>query len=234
MTDVAYLPAGGDGADRPAGQRHRPGRSGSRGPRHRSAGGRADRRVRARPAPGPGLGAAAPWRGPWRSATRCSTAPAPQRGQIRVVPVPAPKQIPPPSPRRSPRPSARATRSHPRRPLRPVPGRHRRSPPSSTPSRSPRCPGRAFSTGEQIRYFAPADAPPGRVTFSYIAVAGSAAPPLQPVQTVSTVTITVTDPDPARNAAPAEPPPVDRTGVRRRLDHHLGAAGPASTRTATG
>ena len=74
-------------------------------------------------------------------------------------------------------------------------------------------PGRAFSTGDTIRYLAPVDQPPGRLTFSYTATAANSSPlePVQPVSTVSTVstvTITVTDPDPARNSAPEPPPDV--------------------------
>ena len=65
-------------------------------------------------------------------------------------------------------------------------------------------PGRAFSTGDSIRYLAPADSAPGQVTFSYTAVAGSSTP-VQPVQTVSTVTITVVAGDPAQNLPPNTP-----------------------------
>ena len=68
-------------------------------------------------------------------------------------------------------------------------------------------PGRAFSTGDSIRYLAPPESAPGVVSFSYTAVSGSSTP-LQPVQTVSTVTITVVAGDPARNSPPNTPVPV--------------------------
>ena len=74
---------------------------------------------------------------------------------------------------------------------------------------------------------------PGQVTFSYTAVAGSSTP-LQPVQTVSTVTITVTAADPARNSAPNAADPGHRTGLRRRARSASRCRWPASTRTATG
>ena len=131
-------------------------------------------------------------------------------GQIRVVPVPAPKKAPPPlaSPITA---TVRAGDA-----LTVEVARY-----ASTQDGSPvtaeldeaqvaGLPGRAFSTGDTIRYLAPVDQPPGRLTFSYTATSANGSPlePVQPVGTVSTVSITVTDPDPARNSAPEPPPDV--------------------------
>ncbi len=129
-----------------------------------------------------------------------------QRGQVRVVPVPAAQQIPPPvaAPIASSVRAGDAVSIDVERFASSQDGTAVTA--ELDPVQVDALPGRAFSTGEQIRYFAPVDQPPGRVTFSYVAVAASSTA-LQPVRTVSTVTITVTDPDPARNGPPAEPPP---------------------------
>jgi hypothetical protein len=128
-------------------------------------------------------------------------------GQIRVVPVPAPKKIPPPlaSPVTATVRAGDAVT---------IPVSRFASAQDGTPVTAELdpvqlagLPGLAFSTGDTIRYLAPADATPGTVTFSYTAVAGSSTP-LQPVQTVSTVTITVATGDPTRNTAPNPPPAV--------------------------
>jgi hypothetical protein len=128
-------------------------------------------------------------------------------GQIRIVPVPAPKRIPPPL-------AAPITATVRAGDAVTIPISGYATSQDGTPvtaeldpAQVADLPGRAFSTGETIRYLAPANATPGQVTFGYTAVAGSSTP-LQPVQTVSTVTITVTDPDPARNTAPNVPTPV--------------------------
>ena len=114
-----------------------------------------------------------------------------QVGQIRIVPVPAPKRIPPPlaSPitatvRAGDAVTIPVTRFATSQDGSPVTA-------ELDAAQVAALPGRAFSTGDTIRYLAPADAAPGTVSFSYTAVAGSSTP-LQPVQTVSTVTITVT------------------------------------------
>ena len=130
-----------------------------------------------------------------------------QSGQIRVVPVAAPKQIPPPLAA----PIAATVRAG---DAVTIPVARYASSQDGSPitaelneSQLATLPGRAFSTGDAIRYLAPADAPLGPVTFSYTAVAGSSTP-LVPVQSVSSVTITVTAADPARNSPPDTPNPV--------------------------
>ncbi|MET0965919.1 MAG: Ig-like domain-containing protein, partial [Nakamurella sp.] len=127
-----------------------------------------------------------------------------RNGQIRVVPVAAPKQIPPPLAA----PIAATVRAG---DAVTIPVARFASSQDGSPITAEldegqlgALPGRAFSTGDTIRYLAAADAPLGQVTFSYTAVAGSSTP-LAPVQAVSSVTITVTAADPARNAAPNTP-----------------------------
>ncbi|MEP6559636.1 MAG: fibronectin type III domain-containing protein [Nakamurella sp.] len=128
-------------------------------------------------------------------------------GQIRVVPVAAPKQIPPPLAA----PIAASVRAG---DAVTIPVARFATSQDGTPitaelndAQLATLPGRAFSTGDTIRYLAPVDAPPGPITFSYTAVAGSSTP-LVPVQSVSSVTVTVTAADPARNSPPDTPNPV--------------------------
>lgn len=127
-----------------------------------------------------------------------------QVGQIRIVPVPAPKRIP--SPLAAPITATVRAGDAVTIPLSRFATSQDGSPVTAEldPAQVAALPGRAFSTGDTIRYFAPADSPTGPVAFSYTAVAGSSTP-LQPVQTVSTVTITVTSADPSRNSAPNTP-----------------------------
>ena len=128
-------------------------------------------------------------------------------GQIRIVPVPAPRRIPPPLAT----PITTTVRAGDAVTI-PV-DKYARSQDGSKvtaeldAAQVAGLPGRAFSTGDAIRYLAPADSPAGPVTFSYTAVAGSSTP-LEPVQAVSTVTISVTAADAGRNSAPATPNPV--------------------------
>jgi hypothetical protein len=126
-------------------------------------------------------------------------------GQIRIVPVPAPKRIPPPL-------AAPITATVRAGDAVTIPVTRFATSQDGSPvtaeldaAQVATLPGRAFSTGDSIRYLAPPDSAPGTVSFSYTAVAGSSTP-LQPVQTVSTVTITVVAGDPARNSAPNTPP----------------------------
>ncbi len=134
-------------------------------------------------------------------------------GQIRVVPVPAPKKAPPPladpiiaTVRAGDAVTVDVARYASTQDGSPVTA-------ALDEAQVAGLPGRAFSTGDTIRYLAPVDQPPGRLTFSYTATAANSSPqdPVQRVSavgTVSTVSITVTDPDPARNSAPAPPPDV--------------------------
>ncbi|SDO40106.1 Fibronectin type III domain-containing protein [Nakamurella panacisegetis] len=68
-------------------------------------------------------------------------------------------------------------------------------------------PGRAFSTGSEIRYLAPAIAPAGPITFGYTAMAASSTP-TEPVQARSAVSITVVGADASVDRPPASPAPV--------------------------
>ena len=128
-------------------------------------------------------------------------------GQIRIVPVPAPKVIPPPL-------AAPITATVRAGDAVTIPVSRFATSQDGSPvtaeldaAQVAALPGRAFSTGDSIRYLAPPESAPGAVNFSYIAVAGSSTP-LQPVQTVSTVTITVVAGDPAQNSPPEAPVPV--------------------------
>ncbi len=140
-------------------------------------------------------------------------------GQIRVVPVAAPKKVPPPLAN----PIAATVRAGDA--LTVDVSRYASSQDGSPvtaeldDAQIAELPGRAFSTGDTIRYLAPADEPPGRLTFSYTVTAATNSPldaaqalssvsPVSTDSTVSTVTVTVTDPDPARNSAPEQPPDV--------------------------
>ena len=130
-----------------------------------------------------------------------------QIGQIRVVPVATPKQLPPPIAT----PIAATVRAG---DAVTIPVAQYASSQDGSPitaelddSQVAALPGRAFATGDSIRYLAPADAQPGLVTFSYTAVAGSSTP-LAPVQSVSSVTITVTAADLTGNRPPNTPQPV--------------------------
>ncbi len=125
-------------------------------------------------------------------------------GQIRIVPVPAPKRIPPPlaAPMTATVRSGDAVTI----PVSRFATSQDGSPVTAEldPAQVAALPGRAFSTGDAIRYLAPPDSAPGQVTFSYTAVAGSSTP-VQPVRTVSTVTITVVARDSAQNSPPNTP-----------------------------
>ncbi|MET0863746.1 MAG: fibronectin type III domain-containing protein [Nakamurella sp.] len=130
-----------------------------------------------------------------------------QAGEIRVVPVDPPKVIPPPVAV----PIAATVRAG---DAVTIPVARYASSQDGSPitaeldaSQVATLPGRVFSTGDTIRYLAPADAQLGPVTFSYTAVAGSSTP-LVPVQSVSSVTIDVTAADPATNSAPNTPNPI--------------------------
>ena len=129
-----------------------------------------------------------------------------QVGQIRIVPVPAPERIPPPL--ASPITATVRAGDAVTIPVSGFATSQDGSPVTAEvdPAQLAGLPGRAFSTGDTIRYLAPADAQPGVVSFSYTAVAGSSTP-LQPAQAVSTVSITVTAADPDRNSAPNLPTP---------------------------
>ncbi len=125
-------------------------------------------------------------------------------GQIRIVPVPAPKRIPPPL-------AAPMTATVRAGDAVSIPVSRFASSQDGSPvtaeldaTQLAALPGRAFSTGDSIRYLAPADSAPGQVTFGYTAVAGTSTP-VQPVRTVSTVTITVVAGDPAQNSPPNAP-----------------------------
>ena len=148
-----------------------------------------------------------------------------QVGQIRVVPVPAPERIPPPL--ASPITASVRAGDAVTIPVSRYASSQDGSPVTADldPAQLAGLPGRAFSTGDTIRYLAPPDAQPGPVSFSYTAVADSSTP-LQPAQAVSTVTITVIAADDGRNAAPNPPNTDDRPGLRRSAaDHHFAAAG---------
>jgi hypothetical protein len=129
-----------------------------------------------------------------------------QVGQIRVVPVPAPERIPPPL--ASPITASVRAGDAVTIPVSRYASSQDGSPVTAEldPAQLAGLPGRAFSTGDTIRYLAPPDAQPGPVSFSYTAVADSSTP-LQPAQAVSTVTITVIAADDGRNAAPNPPTP---------------------------
>lgn len=129
-----------------------------------------------------------------------------QTGQIRVVPVPAAGKAPPPvaSPIRV---SVRAGDAV----TIPVADHaYAQDGAALTATLDPSAaalPGRAFSTGTEIRYLAPTIAPAAPITFGYTAVAASSTP-TSPVQANSTVTITVVSPDASQNRPPAAPAPV--------------------------
>lgn len=125
-------------------------------------------------------------------------------GQIRIVPIAAPKSIPPPL-------VAPITATVRAGDAVTIPISRFATSQDGSPvtaeldaAQLATLPGRAFSTGDSIRYLAPPGSAPGPVTFSYTAVAGSSTP-LRPVKSVSTVTITVTADDPARNSPPTPP-----------------------------
>ena len=154
-------------------------------------------------------------------------------GQIRIVPVPAPKRIPPPL-------AAPITATVRAGDAVTIPISGYATSQDGTPvtaeldpAQVADLPGRAFSTGETIRYLAPANATPGLVTFGYTAVAGSSTP-LQPVQTVSTVTITVTDRRPRQKLAARTCRLRSLHGFSPRARSASRCRWPASIRTATG
>jgi hypothetical protein len=127
-------------------------------------------------------------------------------GQIRIVPVPARRSIPPPL-------ASAITATVRAGDAVTIPIARYATSQDGSPvtaeldaAQVAELPGRAFVTGDTIRYLAPAEPPNAPVTFSYTAVAGSSTP-LRPVQTVSTVTITVTAASDGPNAAPGPPLP---------------------------
>ena len=206
MTDVAYLPPGGQAVLDPLANDTDPGGQGL-----------AVREV-ALPAGSPVTAAVVDLHLVRVSAARTPSAPVvfdyavfdgavTAVGQIRIVPVPARRTVPPPL-------AAPITATVRAGDAVTIPvARYATSQDGSPvtvdldPAQVAELPGRAFATTDAIRYLAPAQPPDGPVTFSYTAVAGSSTP-LRPVQTVSTVTITVTAADEADNAAPNPPPAV--------------------------
>lgn len=130
-----------------------------------------------------------------------------QTGQIRVVPVPAIRQVPPPVAT----PISVTVRAGDAVTI-PV-ADHAYSQDGSAVTAVldagavSSVPGRVFSTGFEIRYLAPALAPSTPITFVYTAVAASSTP-ADPVQASSTVTITVVGADASQDRAPGAPAPV--------------------------
>ncbi len=128
-------------------------------------------------------------------------------GQIRVVPVPAPRSVP--APLTAPVqvavragdavtvPITRFTTSQDGAPVTV----------KVDPAQAAALPGRVFVNGDAIRFLAAPDAEPGQVGFGYTASSGSA-DALHPAQSANTVTIMVTAADPDRNASPDRPAPV--------------------------
>ena len=134
-----------------------------------------------------------------------------QVGQIRVVPVPARREIPPPL-------AAPITATVRAGDAVTIPVTRYATSQDGSPvsaeldaGQIAGLPGRAFSTGDTIRYLAPSEPPIAPVSFSYTAVAASSTP-LHPVQTVSTVTINVTD---AASGAPDSSPGTPPQSVAR-------------------